>query len=311
MTTSSPAPQRSNALPDPIEITATQRQGSLVLNCLRVEGLPLPSIHFAVSLAKRGFAGTNPHVGVLDHILYAFVEELAELDRTRQGAATLTSMSPGEFKLRIRTVDRAGHPMLSATVSHYTCICRDRWETDTATSHFEIEPWDLPTLLDGFRTWAEAVAQSHAFSERQHHGKGSLLAHAAQVCAILQRDYTASLLNDTKWMELFAALADLPLWRRLKLVTEPEPGAWTRTLQAGSTAAHLPLGWIEGGGYAPLRCLEIEWLELQPADASGDAELAEIEARLAPLGITSHRIGAILRIVGHVRRVPDDAETAP
>jgi hypothetical protein len=41
--------------------------------------------------------------------LRSFVEQLREVERTRRGAASLTSMSPGELRLEIRATDSMGH----------------------------------------------------------------------------------------------------------------------------------------------------------------------------------------------------------
>jgi hypothetical protein len=41
--------------------------------------------------------------------LRSFVEQLREVERTRQGGAILVSMSPGELRLEIRATDSLGH----------------------------------------------------------------------------------------------------------------------------------------------------------------------------------------------------------
>lgn len=41
--------------------------------------------------------------------LAAFVEQLRVLEERRQGAAAVESMSPGELRLEVSTIDRAGH----------------------------------------------------------------------------------------------------------------------------------------------------------------------------------------------------------
>ncbi len=128
--------------------------------------------------------------------------------------------------------------------------------------------------------------------------------------AIIERDYTASLLNATKWMEVFAALHRLPLWWRLKLITTEQPCNWGKGVQASSTAAHLPFGWVEGCGYSPFMALEIEWLEVQPAvepdeRAQGvDERTCElVENQLSAIGVGYERAGVVVRVTGHVRNV--------
>ena len=119
--------------------------------------------------------------------------------------------------------------------------------------------------------------------------------------ALIARNFSASRMNRTKWMELVETLQDLNLCYRIKFVDEEGITDW-----AWLMSPH-PL-WLEIGAYGPFRPVSIEWLEIDPynhigrhgevvaSDYSGD-----IENRLASLNIPFDIIGGLFRITGHVR----------
>ena len=130
--------------------------------------------------------------------------------------------------------------------------------------------------------------------------------HRQELRAILERDYTASLMSNEKWRAMFDALQGLDLWWRLQLITAPEPSGWSRTLQGGSSASHLPHGFVEGCGYSPILMLEIEWLEVQlyePGARRCLTTVEEVRTHLERVGVPYHRIGSAFRVTGHVRKV--------
>lgn len=123
--------------------------------------------------------------------------------------------------------------------------------------------------------------------------------HLEKVRSIITRDYTASQMNDTRWMALLDALRGLPLWWRFKLVTEERVYGWTRQLEGGS-GSFLPSGGIEGV-LSPFRCLELEWLEVLPVDDPEGEMAAEVERRLAAIRVPFTHSGEGIRITGHLR----------
>jgi hypothetical protein len=63
--------------------------------------------------------------------LDAFLSSLRSLDHTRKGEAQIESMSPGELRLRIYSVDSLGHFALSGRIA----------ERNSAVEfHFELDP---------------------------------------------------------------------------------------------------------------------------------------------------------------------------
>ena len=96
----------------------TIRNGANAIELIVLERIPddLPTpgdVRLRVRVEVEGFAGFSDRAWIEKAVLHRFVEGVQELERTRKGEATLESMSPGEFALQLRSVDRAGH--LAAT----------------------------------------------------------------------------------------------------------------------------------------------------------------------------------------------------
>ena len=74
------------------------------------DDLPTPGdVRLYVKVEAFGFTGAHDGVWVGKGALEGFAAALRVLERTREGEAVLESMSPGEFVLRVYSVDRAGH----------------------------------------------------------------------------------------------------------------------------------------------------------------------------------------------------------
>ena len=85
------------------------------------DDLPTPGdVRLRVRVEAEDFAGLSDQVWIEKAVLDQFVEEVRELERTRNGEATLESMSPGEFVLRLRSVDRAGHLAVNGQLKRVT-----------------------------------------------------------------------------------------------------------------------------------------------------------------------------------------------
>jgi hypothetical protein len=122
--------------------------------------------------------------------------------------------------------------------------------------------------------------------------------------ALIDREYAACLMNNTKWNELAAALFDLRLMFTFQFVDVAEPqvggGFWSTD----------PRYW--DGPFGPFLTLAIEWLEIDPVrndpplghllqptsvDCTG-----EVESRLQQIGVPYHKRDGRIRVVGHVRK---------
>jgi hypothetical protein len=76
---------------------------------------PGDDILLEVTVAIRGFAAED-QAWVLGSEWGAFVAEVRQLERDRQGRASVEGMSPDEFRLEVFSTDRAGHMALTGKV---------------------------------------------------------------------------------------------------------------------------------------------------------------------------------------------------
>lgn len=76
-------------------------------------------LRLRVAVSSDGFAGAYDQVWVARDDWAAFLAALARLERERAGRASLVSVSPGEFKLHLEIIDRAGHLTAHGRLAHY------------------------------------------------------------------------------------------------------------------------------------------------------------------------------------------------
>ena len=76
-------------------------------------------IRLAVEVSAPGFRGRNGSAWVAGPAWERFLADLRQLERTRRGEASLTSMSPADLELRVCAVDRAGHILVEGHVGDY------------------------------------------------------------------------------------------------------------------------------------------------------------------------------------------------
>ena len=115
--------------------------------------------------------------------------------------------------------------------------------------------------------------------------------------ALIETDFSASLMNDTKWERLLAGIDSIPMHPhfRVKVIDGPEPtDSWER-----SWPYHLP---------TPYLC--IEWLDLSPLIRRQRGQLVadeitdrspELERAIRAAGVQFTREGHAFRIWGHLR----------
>jgi hypothetical protein len=95
-----------------------------------------------VAVQFHGFAGqTDPWV--LDEAWRAFLEDLAELERARQGAASLEATSPEELRLSFRSTDSAGH----MAVEGFVGVRSGSYAAKLTFSPMAFDPTELPRVL--------------------------------------------------------------------------------------------------------------------------------------------------------------------
>lgn len=107
-------------------------------------------VHIAATSAANRlggpFTGTNGTIWIGRHEWATFLEDVRELDRTRQGEAHLMAMSPAEFQLAIFATDRAGHLAAEGWVGR-EYVGRNGALEDRVCFSIEVDPSTLPQIL--------------------------------------------------------------------------------------------------------------------------------------------------------------------
>ena len=84
------------------------------------DDLPTPGdVRLRVKVEAEGFVGLS-EVWIEKPTLELFTQDLLALERTRDGEAVLKGVSPDEFILRLRSVDRAGHIAVNGQLGRIT-----------------------------------------------------------------------------------------------------------------------------------------------------------------------------------------------
>ncbi|MBI1832005.1 MAG: hypothetical protein HYR84_11205 [Planctomycetes bacterium] len=113
-------------------------------------------VKFSVAVSSHGFTG-QAFAWVASTTLAAFMQELRELDRRRQGSASLEGMSPGEFHLCIWSIDRRGHLAIRGSIANQRREGESGPYRHSVEFNFEFDPTCLPKILAEF---GEIVANS-------------------------------------------------------------------------------------------------------------------------------------------------------
>ena len=136
------------------------RDGEQFVEVLLVERTP-PSrpgagdLRLRVSVAFGTFRGESDAVWVEPSAFRDFVSELQVLEARRQGAATLTSMDPGELILKVHSTSRAGHMGISGQLGRYLPTGDDGMSWCQLPFSLALPcPSLLPGLVAEFRAWS-------------------------------------------------------------------------------------------------------------------------------------------------------------
>jgi hypothetical protein len=129
-----------------MRIDAEDRRSFVNLTVSGPDGMSAGAATLAVEIESRGFRGAYAKVGVFASAMQRFLDELERLEAQRSGSALLSSMSPGEFQLRIEIADRAGHVLLTAQLRRLVYI-RDQMAALAAEVAFALDPSALPNVV--------------------------------------------------------------------------------------------------------------------------------------------------------------------
>ncbi len=120
--------------------------------------------------------------------------------------------------------------------------------------------------------------------------------------AIIERDFSASRMNSTKWAEVAQCLSDLKLRCRIRFVDVPDKVFDVRGLW------HVTGDWFDGS-LSVFTAISIEWLDINSIEEVGRGSLQklinhaeEVETWLASKSIPYYWENGFIRIIGHVRK---------
>jgi len=103
-------------------------------------------VRIAVQVRLKDFGGTYDTIWLERPSLEEFIGALRRLDAERQGISTLTSSSPDEFILTIRSLNRLGQLAAEVTLARYQYSGPTYWRT-AVSGGFELDPSTLPSLV--------------------------------------------------------------------------------------------------------------------------------------------------------------------
>jgi hypothetical protein len=110
---------------------------------------PLPALEFGVEAEAHGYRGGRL-AAIARDALRRFVAQMEMLERMRSGEATLSALSPEDFTLTVRVVDRAGHVVLTvrlrAGVQGILPSNEPLWHE--VVLGFSLDPTTLPGIVD-------------------------------------------------------------------------------------------------------------------------------------------------------------------
>jgi hypothetical protein len=132
----------------------------------------------------------------------------------------------------------------------------------------------------------------------------------------IHRTFTASLMSDTKWRKLFAALNESEPRLRQLIIKFVDSDREARIGLPGKAALQTPKGHIDTFEFGPISLRSIEWLELptfaefqRPSRGAGKLSARHVNQDIASAQKAIEALGRFqieetksgLRIIGHAR----------
>jgi hypothetical protein len=115
------------------------------------EGSPCAGdVNVSVALALQEFSGSYDGVWLALPEMERFVGELEILDEKRNGSAKISSMSPEEFVLEIRSSDTLGHMEIEAQLHRHQYSGPKYWPIHL-NGGFETQPETIRQLISCFK----------------------------------------------------------------------------------------------------------------------------------------------------------------
>lgn len=126
------------------KITITDVDNTVELD-ISIETADLPSKGDAQILSRVVSHGFSGHQGgwIEREVFQRFCRDIAALERTRKGEATLVSMSPGELMLHVSSTDNQGHMAVKGNLASLESRRRFGHSLEFG---FDFEPIELEAL---------------------------------------------------------------------------------------------------------------------------------------------------------------------
>ena len=129
----------------------------LLIKLLEVMPTNLPragDVHIEAAVTAHGFGGSSTF-WIARPALTVFEVALRDLEERRQGVASLEATSPGEFIMRLESVDRSGHMMVGGELARFTTGSLGTPLLLGLRFGFEFEPGRLSGLVREVATFAQ------------------------------------------------------------------------------------------------------------------------------------------------------------
>lgn len=127
-------------------------------NCITIEPVDRVAAHLpcagdveiSVAVVSEQFSGQST-AWIAAPAMADFLVQLRELEKRRQGEATIEGLSPEEFRLRLWSTNRRGHMAVAGLVAKQIYDGPFRHAVEFG---FVLDPTSLPGILDGFQAIA-------------------------------------------------------------------------------------------------------------------------------------------------------------
>ena len=113
-------------------------------------GMDHGDLRLGVSVRFDGIADAYDQVWIAASDWRGFILALKRVEQERKGEASLLSISPGEFELRLRIVNVKGHPVAYGHLSRYHFLPSLPTIRSSVPYYVKVDPSMLRELVDSF-----------------------------------------------------------------------------------------------------------------------------------------------------------------
>ncbi|QQE80615.1 hypothetical protein [Alicyclobacillus sp. SO9] len=146
-----------------MRVLSDDRESYIEMIPVEYESQHLPSVSLMISISASSYghlySASNPTVWFTKESLKKFISDLNLLDASRQGAATLQSMSPNECEISIFAFDHRGHVAIKLLMSKPQFGTGQMFQHHLETG-FELDPTELLNIIRGFKGLLQPISTS-------------------------------------------------------------------------------------------------------------------------------------------------------